>query len=338
MPDGRVTTISASRSASRTTLPGGQVSTVTGSLVPITTDSASPSATNSPSPSATGSDSSSSPTDVSSGNGNANGGNSQAGSSGGSAAGDASGSSSSSDDNDSSTPPPQILAGGIVGGVAGIAAILLVAFIFVRWYRRKGSMQRINEGPSEGEGRSRGMAERTGLLSVAGGLLRGRKNETEPSSERGFQRVSGRKLPSAFSGGMIGPSAPGPSSPPPVPMPAAFENGNGHNRNNGGSGGDRSFYRDSTGYYGGVGNDSGSSGTSPGELGPAEIQPGPARQAQLHPGGPYSASGNPFDTPPGSPRMPMLEGRSATPVNLGPAYPERSGTPHSHHSRFTEEV
>ncbi|KAF2224266.1 hypothetical protein BDZ85DRAFT_99486 [Elsinoe ampelina] len=342
LPDGRLSTVPASRLTSLTTLPNGQLSTSAGSLVPVTSGSLRPTATDSPGPSGTGADATSSPTGAGSGSSNGNGnGNGQAGTAGGASSGDSGSSSSSESQGDSSTPPPQILAGGIVGGVAGIAAILLVAFVLLRWYRRKSSMQRLDNDPSDGAG-NRGMAERKGLLPLgaAAGLLRGRRDKSEASSgERGFQRVSGRKLPSAFSGGITGPTSPGPTSPPIVPMPAAFENGSqNHNRNNGGSGGDRSFYRDSTGYYGGVGIESGSSGSSPGELGPAEIQPGPARQPTLHPGGPYSASTNPFDTPPGSPRMPMLEGRSATPVNLGASYPERSATPHSHHSRFTEEV
>ncbi|PNS17949.1 hypothetical protein CAC42_3908 [Sphaceloma murrayae] len=342
LPNGRISTLSATRSTSLTTMPDGRVSTITGSLVPTTTDatsSASDLLSASPTETATSSSSPTSETGTNYGN---DGGNGQSGNSGASPSGGASSGTETENSNVSSTPPPQILAGGIVGGVAGIAAILLVAFIFVRWYRRKGTMRRIDNASSDNAG-NRGMAERKGLLpfaAAAGGLLRGRNNKNVAGEERGFQRISGRKLPSAFSGGITGPTGSGPSSPPPVPMPAAFENGS-HNRNNGGSGGDRSFYRDSTGYYGGTGNESGSTGTSPGELGPAEIQPGPARQATLHPGGPYGASNNPFDTPPGSPRMPMLEGRSATPVNLDPSYTgytERSATPLSHHSRFTEEV
>lgn len=187
------------------------------------------------------------------------------------------------------------------------------------------------------------MVERAGLLPIAAAassiLGRGGKKPTDQvSTERGFQRISGRKLPSAFSEGLT--ALPAFENPRPVPMPAAFAGGaTSHARNNTSDGRDRSFYRDSTGYYGGAGDESGSSGSSPRDHGPAELQPGPARQATLHPGGPYPASYNPFDTPPGSPGVPMLEGRSATPMNLGPEHHYgRSETPQSHYSRFTEEV
>lgn len=239
-----------------------------------------------------------------------------------------------------------------MGGIAGVAVICLVALLFFRWYRRKPTTPRLeNDSSNSGAGTGqRGMVERAGLLplaSAATGILgRGRqRTPDEPSGERGFQRISGRKLPSAFSDGLT--ALPGYDNnstfenPRPVPMPTAFGGrADRHGRNNASNGRERSFYRDSTGYYGGPGDGSGSTGSSPGDYGGAELQPGPARQATLHPGGPYTPSTtNPFDTPPGSPRLPMLEGRSATPVNLGPGHHfVRSETPHSHNSRFTEEV
>lgn len=181
-----------------------------------------------------------------------------------------------------------------------------------------------------------GMAERAGLLplaAAAGGLFKNRQTPQGGAvgapTERGFQKISGRKLPSAFSEGMTA----GPSRP--VPMPAAFENG--RNLSN------ASFWRDSTGFYGGTGN--GSSGEQVHELdghGPTELQQGPARTPMLHPGGPYIMS--PGETPPMSPRAGLLQGRAATPVNV-PLSPTgtagRSETPAtmaSHGSRFTEEV
>lgn len=209
-------------------------------------------------------------------------------------------------------------------------------------------MQRIDNGPAGGEpttGRS-GMTERAGMLpfaSAAAAMIgRGRRKTPEvPASERGFQKISGRKLPSAFSEGMT--ALPAFENPRPVPMPAAFASGSRDpNRASPTDDNGRTFYRDrdSDGYFTGSGEESGSRGPSPNDLGPPELQPGPARQATVHHGGGYSAAiVNPFETPPPSPRMPMLEGRSVTPMNIGPGYQDpRSETPRSHSSRFMEEV
>lgn len=133
--------------------------------------------------------------------------------------------------------PPGVIAGGVVGGAAGLAVIVFIAMLFLRYYRRKnehGHRQLpASTMPSEyhdDPSRSRpGMAERAGLMPLAGAAAAAlpalfrhqhaqRSNraldasaEGSPTSERGFTRVAGRKLPSHFSPGMssedVGPSA-----------------------------------------------------------------------------------------------------------------------------------
>ena len=354
LADGRVASIPESRTYAASTLPGGSVSTSYGNFVPVSTtiSSDASSATDGSSigsgssvadgSSATPSPSSGSDASASSGASQANPGtvtsvvyNTAVG---GASATSSSPSSTSSaalegGSGTSNTPPASVLAGGIVGGVAGLAALLLVALVFVRWYRRRGatSMERIGAGGSEsGAGDSGfvsrsgpGMAERAGLLPLAGMFRNRHAPETAPAGERGFERVGGRKLPSAFSGGMSGPEGP---SRRPIPMPAVFETGNpsshgGRNLSN------TSFYRDSHGMYGGSGDQNPFGDPRMSET----LHPGPARQAAVHPGGPYHIS--PTGSPPPEQSMNLLEGRSATPINapMTPTFPQ-SG------SRFAEEV
>lgn len=267
-----------------------------------------------------------------------------------SASSSASSLSGASSNNDSSTPPTSVLAGGIVGGVAGLAVLLLVATVFLRWYRRRAAnMRPLTEaeaagsvaGPGGTSGPSNpGMAQRAGIAPVLAPLLGGgvfksrREAETGPAAtgERGFQRVSGRKLPSAFSEGMEG-------RPSPQPMPVAF----GHDRDLSHS----SFYRDSTGFHGGEGSPF-DDPTDENEV--ISPRPGPARQPTLHPGGPWAFSPTTATTlsGPASPSSPtgMLSSMDGlgSPLSPPPTAP-RSNTPAtlssfdgSRGSRFTEEV
>lgn len=189
-----------------------------------------------------------------------------------------------------------------------------------------------------------GMAERAGIAPVLAPLLGGgvfkhrREAETAPAptGERGFQRVSGRKLPSAFSEGMEGVSSP-------PGMPVAFGLGRDPS--------DSSHYRDSSGLQLETGpfadpDDEGDEMISP--------RPGPARQATLHPGGPWALS--PPATAatvsgPASPMTPTFTQHMLSPTDgrFSPHSPpgtgQRSVTPAtissfegSRGSRFTEEV
>ena len=209
--------------------------------------------------------------------------------------------------------------------------------LFLRWYRRKSRMGHqalpansaaMSPEPHQPGGMSRsgpGMAERAGLMPLMGavpGLFRHQNRSTEaPSepSERGFQRVSGRKLPSAFSEGM--------SSPPPG-MPLT---GPEHNMSS------TSFYRDSQGFYGGEGP------SSPTDVRGADgehmvMSPGPQRRPTVHAGGPYVMSPSNSNL-----TSPVLRGDLSPPPTAGTtATFGRSDTPASldgsRNSRFTEEV
>lgn len=239
----------------------------------------------------------------------------------------------------SSTPPAGTIAGGVVGGCAGLAVIVLIAMLFVRWYRRRALLghQALPPVSADSPGaehpndlsRGPGMAERAGLMPLAAAvpaLFRHRDRSAEPpnSTERGFTRISGRKLPSAWSEGM--------SSPPPtMPLNTATSGDGTANLTDASA----SYYRDSQGYYGG-GDGAGPSArsdtaspTSPASsLGPLRtstqemmtMSPGPQRQPQVHSGGPYGFTGV-MHSPAG------LQ-RSETPSTLDP----------SRNSRFTEEM
>ncbi|KAG9897702.1 hypothetical protein KCV05_g17028, partial [Aureobasidium melanogenum] len=246
-------------------------------------------------------------------------------------------------DGSNNTPPPSVLAGGIVGGVAGLAVLVLIAMIFLRWYRKRmANMNALTEAEAAtGSGGARGMSERGRtapvLAPLLGGVFKNRKSRAaEDTGERGFQRISGRKLPSAFSAGM--------TSGPPMLMPSAFDN----DRNMSTT----SVYRDST-YYGAAG----SPFDDPeNEIGTNEtINPGPARQARIH--HPYTMSPTSAMSENASPTSPTfpIQGHRLTPEPgqnaplMTPLNPQtrahRSVTPAtlssfdgSRGSRFTEEV
>ncbi|KAH9843328.1 hypothetical protein Tdes44962_MAKER07522 [Teratosphaeria destructans] len=229
------------------------------------------------------------------------------------------GSSSREDGADSATTGA--IAGGVVGGAAGIALLLVAALLFLKWWRRN----RMNTGhqalpansgmSAEGDhptdfSRGPGMAERAGMMPAAlaavPALFRHHdrsapSTESEPS-ERGFTRVSGRKLPSNFSPGMTGP--------PPPDMPLSRPD-----RNLSGT----SFYRDSGGFYGGESFPP--EDPAPIGAGAMTLSPGPQRRPTVHAGGPYRMSSR------RSPGAAMFD-RSDTPSSLDP---NRS-------SRFQENV
>jgi hypothetical protein len=185
------------------------------------------------------------------------------------------------------------------------------------------------------------MAERAGLRPLVTSVpaffrhhdrTRDQTAESDaPSSERGFMRVSGRKLPSAFSPGM--------SSSPPPSMPLTSRDRNLSNT---------SFYRDSSGFYGGEGDlHSGAGSGLSDEYEGMTLSPGPQRKPTVHTGGPFVMSPPGLTSPvsPSSmPNTPILGTpvmRSATPASPANTF-GRSDTPSSmdgnRSSRFTEEV
>lgn len=257
------------------------------------------------------------------------------------AAGPTSTDASNTDDggNHNSTPPAGTIAGGVVGGCAGLAVVVLIAMLFVRWYRRKSQMghQALppgTAGGSEEQSRSApGMAERAGIVPFAAAvpaLFRHQNRSTEPEqSERGFTRISGRKLPSQWSEGMNSNQAPN------MPLTATTpaEESAGRNLSN------ASFSRDSQGLYGGNGGDLSPGAASPESIsrGPLRtsdpgsvmmMSRGPERQPQVHYGGAVQRPGQASTlstTPPAAGAL----GRSETPSSL--LDPNRS-------SRFTEDM
>ncbi|KAL2350913.1 hypothetical protein BJ546DRAFT_1067332 [Cryomyces antarcticus] len=216
------------------------------------------------------------------------------------------------------TPPPSVIAGGVVGGVAGLAAVLLLAVILLRWYRRRGAMHALSEAdttsvpPSSSAGPH--TTERSTFLPFAVAGLSGRRSSPSPTQHRRFEKVSGRKLPSAFSPGL---SSPGP-----------FADANASNL---------SFYNDSRDFPGGSGVPTvaavaGSS--SAGAVDKETMMPGPARTPVLHPGGPYYLA--PGSTPPLSPIVPARSPlRPDTADSMGGSHRSYDG---SRGSRFTEDV
>jgi len=220
----------------------------------------------------------------------------------------------------SSTPA---VVGGVVGGIAGIVFIVALLMVLVRWRKRNQTVLRLDDSPSTerraiggsdgSPSQPGGMTERSLPFSIPAALanLTGHKRASQqPSveasstagSERGFYRVSGRKLPSVFQHGGDG-------------YGGGYEAG--HESLSGSS-----FYRDSRGFYGGPG-----SPTSPRagrDSGIPITRPSPARTPVISEGafGPPSPAPPPIDPP-------------RRPDTLGRSHPSRDG---SHGSKFTEEV
>ncbi|KAF4630232.1 hypothetical protein G7Y89_g7908 [Cudoniella acicularis] len=233
----------------------------------------------------------------------------------------------------SSTPSTPIVVGSVVGSLAGLAMIVLLVLFLAKWRKRK-NMLSLGSGPEGTTGaastgqvpptqpsggamtqrRSIAFAVPAALASLTGYNKRAsQKTERTVSStagsERGFYRVSGRKLPSVLQSGGDG-------------------YGGGVVETNTLSG--SSFYRDSTGFYGGSGgpNSPPMSHAGPSterDSGVPVMRPSPARTPVTE-HGPFGA----FQMPPPPtltpPRRPDVLGRS---------HPSQDG---SHASRFTEEV
>ncbi len=190
--------------------------------------------------------------------------------------GSAASSSSSSSDGGGGpglSPTQQTVVGGVVGGIAGLAIVLLVLLGFLRWYRRR--LKARGELPEQIEQRNVGlrgpshhhtMSERSSGIpltsAVAASLRKFRPlsqhttgttatastmPSTIPETEKGFQRLAGRKIAPVLGtggdpyGGSYGAfekesGAPGPSN---LTRERSLAGA--------------SFYRDSNGFYGGRG-------------------------------------------------------------------------------------
>ncbi|KAF2201824.1 hypothetical protein GQ43DRAFT_20062 [Delitschia confertaspora ATCC 74209] len=208
-------------------------------------------------------------------------------------------SSTASNDSSSGGDPAPIstpkVVGSVVGSLAGAALILALILILLRRYKRKhrgGALQLPGQDAGDSQPiavSGQEMAVRRSHPSSAPFFSRfsvtSRSTaDTSTTGERGFQRISGRKLPSAFSEGMTS---------------EQFE------REGALSG--SSFYRDDSGFYGGPGALPGSThtgqlGSAAGTMGTKErIMPSPARTPVIH---------HPDDVPPFGANQKEMGGRS----------------------------
>jgi hypothetical protein len=221
---------------------------------------------------------------------------------------------------------PQVV-GSVVGSLAGAALILAIILLLLRRHKRKrgGALQLTGYDHTDNNQSMRQVqapsAPTTASTLVPAAFLHrfsgmsGKTAETSTSSgERSFQRVSGRKLPSAFSEGMTSDQF-----------------------SRGGTLSGTSFYTDDQGTYGGAGvskefgKEIGDIPTTR-ESGQMNIRPSPARTPVIR----HPNDGNPFETdnkylsPPQSPN-PDFPPRGS----LGRSLPSADG---SRSSRFTENV
>ncbi|KAI4685124.1 hypothetical protein J4E81_008937 [Alternaria sp. BMP 2799] len=228
-------------------------------------------------------------------------------------------------DADADTAPspletPQVV-GSVVGSLAGAALILAIILLLLRRHKRKqgGALQLTGDDHTDNNQSMRQAPTTASTLAPIAFLnrfsgLSGKTAETNLSGgERSFQRVSGRKLPSAFSEGMTSDQF-----------------------SRGGTMSGSSFYQDEHGTYGGpgmskeFGKEIGDSPTNR-ESGPMNIRPSPARTPVIR----HPDEGNPFSdrhylSPPQSPN-PDAPPRGT----LGRSLPSADG---SRSSRFTENV
>lgn len=112
------------------------------------------------------------------------------------------------------TPQEKQVIGGVVGSVAGVAFLVLLALLLWRRRRRQGGGGLLGFGrPGTASrsvtdgGSSAAMTERSGPFAVTAALasLTGKRStqtaESSAGGERGFYRVSGKKLPSVLQAG-----------------------------------------------------------------------------------------------------------------------------------------
>jgi hypothetical protein len=215
-----------------------------------------------------------------------------------------------------------VVVGSVVGSVAGASIIIFALLFILKWWRR--NQGRIALGDGDGAestrgGQSGGMVQRRSFAQAIPAALAGLAGykssmhktdadgtiSTTIGADRGFYRVSGRKLTSVLQTGGDG-----------------YEDDNWE-----GAISESSFYRDSQGFHGGPGGPlvpSPPAGISrPRDSDIPVMRPSPARK-------PVTSEGyfSPLVPPPLNvpPRRPDVLGRS------------RPSQDSSHHSRFTEQV
>jgi hypothetical protein len=232
---------------------------------------------------------------------------------------------------DSSAPSTPVVVGSVVGSVAGASIIILILLVLVKWWKRRHNGIALGDGEAEGAGSglggtsSRGMTQRRSLVPAAlAGLASYKRSTQKPDptispdagGERGFYRVSGRKIQSVLESG---------------------GDGYGDDVARAGNTGGPSLYKETGGLFGGpVSPTSPTYSTSPTSPSSPPVgisiqredekpvmRPGPARTPVTQQGPFSSLVPPPLDLPP---RRPDALGRS------------RPSQDSSHPSRFTELV
>ncbi|KAH7382192.1 hypothetical protein BKA66DRAFT_418262 [Pyrenochaeta sp. MPI-SDFR-AT-0127] len=228
---------------------------------------------------------------------------------------------STADADSGSTPleTPQVV-GSIVGSLAGAALILAIILLLIRRHKRRrgGALQLTGDDNTDIDQPMRQAPPSSSLVPSAFlhrfSSMSKSTADTSTSGERSFQRVSGRKLPSAFSEGMTSDQF-----------------------SRGGTMSGSSFYQDDQGIYGGpgilkeFGKEIGDT-SNPRSSGPMNFRPSPARTPIIrHPDDePPFGTNRSYLSPPQSPN-PDFPPRGT----LGRSLPSADG---SRSSRFTENV
>ncbi|KAI0011175.1 hypothetical protein F4779DRAFT_615844 [Xylariaceae sp. FL0662B] len=209
---------------------GSESSNSTVSLVSISSASSAFSSASTTQSSATTTHSSSSETASSTGTG----GGVFGGTGGGDAAAPPSNTSEADGESGSSGGPTAgTVAGSVIGGIAGLALILILALGIIKWKKRQNTLKLMrgstsergpsgtlvaNSGPSGGGGSGGGgMSERrqsvpfaipSALANLTGYKRSSGRTESSDGGERGFSKISGRKLPPVIQFGGDGYSDP----------------------------------------------------------------------------------------------------------------------------------
>ena len=142
----------------------------------------------------------------------------------------------------------------MVGSLAGLAFLLVIAFlIFKRYKQKRGGAVRLSTGSQQlrlaGVGAAPMTERQSAFLPIFNAFrsrprdIAGGSSEAGASEEPSFVRISGRKLPSVLQHG--GDGYGGPGDVPPLPQHLSQQLN------------DASFYADDTGYHGGTGGNTG---------------------------------------------------------------------------------
>ena len=264
----------------------------------------------------------------------------------------------------SNTPATPALIGGIVGGISGLVLILLAALLLLRWKKgRLGSGERRTISPpmlqtsAPGNPPQTGTTQRSSTTPIAAAGIFGRfrpsssqtatTSDTAPS-ERGFQKISGRKLPSVLTSGGDGYGAAGSSAAAGAGAVAASKGGPSDHQERGVAPGQgpfaglapglrpstahslsgSSFYRDSKGFYGGVVPES-TSGSGATEPSGSPTSSSPTFPSPLAVAGGAKDPGNPNRKPtirPGPARQPVMHEAGTVPPRPPRATPPPPGS------------